>query len=52
MIRLTIAAESATVSRDPRWCSACLRRHVNKGYSVCLRCEMLRRTQPTTETRG
>lgn len=37
---------------DPRWCSACLRRHVNKGYSVCLRCEMLRRTKPTTEKRG
>lgn len=39
---------------DPRWCSACLRRRVNKGYAVCLRCEMLRRPQPTTndETRG
>lgn len=33
---------------DPRWCSCCLRRRVNKGYSVCLRCEITRR--PTTDT--
>lgn len=37
---------------DPRWCSCCLRRRVNKGYSVCLRCEITRRRAQATTSGG
>ena len=26
---------------DPRWCKKCLRRHVNRGYTICRMCELL-----------
>lgn len=37
---------------DPRWCAACLRRRVNKGYAICLRCDMLRRAQAQAGKEG